>query len=55
MSAMPIDNLLRYARNDLFQSAKFISFNKVYTDRSVELGNQELSVAFLLICALLLI
>ena len=49
-----IDNLLRYARIGVFQSVKFKSFNKVYTDRSVKLGNPELLAVFLLICALLL-
>ena len=38
----------------VFQSAKFKSFNKVYKDRLVKLGNQELSAVFLLICTLLL-
>ena len=52
---MPIDNLLWYARIGVFQSAKFKSFTKVYTDPSVNLGNQELSVVYLSICALLLI
>ena len=52
---MPISNLLWYARTGVFQLAKFKSFNKVYTDRSVKLGNQELSAVFLLIYALLLI
>ena len=52
---MPISNLLWYARTGVFQSAKFKSFDKVYTDRSVKLGNQELSAVFLLIYALLLI
>ena len=33
----------------------FQSFDKVCTDRSVNLGNQELSVVYLSICALLLI
>ena len=51
---MPIDNLLWYARIGLFQSAKFKSFNNVYTDRSVKLGNLELSAVCILICALLL-
>ena len=49
---MPIDNLMWYARIGVFQSAKFKSFNKVYIDRSVKLGNQELSAVYLLICAL---
>ena len=52
---MPISNLLWYARTGVFQSVKFKSFNKVYTDRSVKLGNQELSAVYLSICALLLI
>ena len=51
---MPIDNLLCYARIGVFQSTKFKSFNKVYTDRLVKLGNQELSAVYILICALLL-
>ena len=51
---MPIDNLLWYARIGVFQSVKFKSFNKLYTDRSVKLGNQELSAVYLLICVLLL-
>ena len=52
---MPIDNLLWYARIGVFQSAKFKSFTKVYTDPLVNLGNQELLVVYLPICALLLI
>ena len=52
---MLIDNLLCYARIGVFQSAKFKSFNKIYTDPSVNLGNQELSVVYLSICVLLLI
>ena len=51
---MPLDNLLWYARIGVSLSAKFKSFNNVYTDRSVKLGNQELSAVYLLICALLL-
>ena len=51
---MSLDNLLWYARIGVFQSVKFKSFNKVYTDRSIKLGNQELSAVYLLICALLL-
>ena len=50
---MPIDNLLWYARIGVLQSAKFKSFTKVYADPSVNLGNQELSVIYLSICALL--
>ena len=38
-----------------FSVGKIKSFNKVYSDRSVNLGNQELSVVYLSICALLLI
>ena len=51
---MSLDNLLWYARIGVFQSVRFKSFNKVYTDRSIKLGNQELSAVYLLICALLL-
>ena len=51
---MSLDNLLWYARIGVFQSVKFKFFNKVYTDRSIKLGNQELSAVYLLICALLL-
>ena len=51
---MPIDNLLWYARIGVFQSAKLKSFNKVYTDQSVKLGNQEPLAVYLLICTLLL-
>ena len=51
---MPIDNFLWYARIGVFQSAKLKSFNKVYTDQSVKLGNQESLAVYLLICALLL-
>ena len=36
------------------QSVKCKSFNKVYTDRSVNLGNQKLQVVYSLICAWLL-
>ena len=43
------------ARVGVFQSAKFKSFNKVYTDTSVNVGSQELSAVCLSICALLLI
>ena len=52
---MPIDNLLWYARIGVFQWAKFESFTKVYTDPLVNLVNQELSIVYLSICALLLI
>ena len=51
---MPIDNLLWYAGIAVFQSTKLKSLNKVYTDRSVNSGNQELSVVYLSICTLLL-
>ena len=47
---MPIDNLLWYARIGVFQSAKFKSFNKVYTDRSVKLGNQECVCVCVCVC-----
>ena len=43
------------ARVGVFPSAKFKSFNKVYTDTSVNVGSQELSAVCLSICALLLI
>ena len=45
----------RSIQNTVFQSVKFKPFNKVYTDRSVNLQKQELPVVYLLICALLLI
>ena len=51
---MSLDTLLWYARIGVFQSVKFKFFNKVYTDRSIKLENQELSAVYLLICALLL-
>ena len=40
---MPIDHILWYARIGVFHSAKFKFLTKVYTDPSVNLGNQEVS------------
>ena len=50
-----IKSFMWYARIGVFQSAKFKSFNKVYIGLSVKLGNQVLSAAYLLICALALL
>ena len=40
-----------YARIGVYQSTKYKSFNKVYTDPSVNLGSRQLSVVYLSICA----
>ena len=43
ISVMRIDHNLWYARIGVFHSAKFKFLTKVYTDPSVNLGNQEVS------------
>ena len=55
ISVMRIDHNLWYARIGVFQSAKFKFLSKVYTDPSVNLGNQEVSIFYWSICSLLLI